>query len=260
MMTVVDQVRPWLTPSRTLANTTQPQVGAHMSSSGTGCTDDPAGDEDGFAAVAVRQGAGEEVGGGLHDAERHDEGERGGERGEPELLLGEQRQDGAFLADHAADERVDADEQRELGEVLPQPERIARPCRGVAHRPDLQRLAGGGGPGVGATSRTPRGRGGRALARMLAAVMARSPCPHITVDRRRRERWRARLEPSSMLSAPGTWPVAYSLAWRTSIDGSHELVGVDERKRRWSAGRRRTRRRCLRRVRRRSCSWPTSRH
>ena len=45
-----------------------------------------------------------------------------GERGEAELVLGEQRQDGAFLADHAADERVDADEQRELGEVLAQAE------------------------------------------------------------------------------------------------------------------------------------------
>ena len=36
MITVVDQVRPWLTPSRTLANTTQPHVGAHINSSGTG--------------------------------------------------------------------------------------------------------------------------------------------------------------------------------------------------------------------------------
>ena len=36
MMTVVDQVRPWLTPSSTLATTTQPQVGAQISSSGTG--------------------------------------------------------------------------------------------------------------------------------------------------------------------------------------------------------------------------------
>ena len=36
MMTVVDQVRPWLMPSRTLANTTQPQVGAQMRIRGTG--------------------------------------------------------------------------------------------------------------------------------------------------------------------------------------------------------------------------------
>ena len=36
MITVVDQVRPWLTPSRTLAAMTQPQLGAQMSSRGTG--------------------------------------------------------------------------------------------------------------------------------------------------------------------------------------------------------------------------------
>src|SRR3989442_144786 len=36
MITVVDQHRPWLTPSRTLANTIQPQLGAQMMSSGTG--------------------------------------------------------------------------------------------------------------------------------------------------------------------------------------------------------------------------------
>jgi hypothetical protein len=36
MMTVVDQVRPWLMPSSTLAAITQPQLGAHISSSGTG--------------------------------------------------------------------------------------------------------------------------------------------------------------------------------------------------------------------------------
>src|SRR5258708_27968075 len=36
MITVVDQVRPWLTPSRTLAATTQLQLGAQISSGGIG--------------------------------------------------------------------------------------------------------------------------------------------------------------------------------------------------------------------------------
>ena len=36
MLTVVDQVRPWLMPRRTLARITQPQVGAQMSRIGTG--------------------------------------------------------------------------------------------------------------------------------------------------------------------------------------------------------------------------------
>ena len=36
MITVVDQVSPWLTPSSTLAATTQCQAGAHISTKGTG--------------------------------------------------------------------------------------------------------------------------------------------------------------------------------------------------------------------------------
>src|SRR2546421_11727394 len=36
MITVVDQVRPWFTPSSTLAATTQPQPGAQISSGGIG--------------------------------------------------------------------------------------------------------------------------------------------------------------------------------------------------------------------------------
>ena len=36
MITVVDQVSPWFTPSSTLAKMTHPQVGAQISSSGTG--------------------------------------------------------------------------------------------------------------------------------------------------------------------------------------------------------------------------------
>ena len=69
MMTVVDQVRPWLIPSNTLAATTQPQVGAQISSSGTGrATSQPA-DQDGLAAVPVRPGAGDVVRGGLGGAE-----------------------------------------------------------------------------------------------------------------------------------------------------------------------------------------------
>ena len=43
MMTVVDQVSPWLTPSSALATSTQSQVGAHISRNGTGAaTSQPA--------------------------------------------------------------------------------------------------------------------------------------------------------------------------------------------------------------------------
>ena len=120
MMTVVDQVRPWFTPSSTLAKMIQPQLGAQIKQERHGQADEPAGDEDGLAADAIRERAGEEVGDRLHRAERDDEGQRGGEGGEAEHAIGEQRQHGAFLADHPADERVDADEQRELAEVLAQ--------------------------------------------------------------------------------------------------------------------------------------------
>ena len=84
--------------------------------------DDPAGDEDGFASDSIREGSGEEVGRGFHGAERDDEGERGGERGDPEHPIREQGKHGAFLTDHPADERVDADEETELAEVCPQSE------------------------------------------------------------------------------------------------------------------------------------------
>ena len=43
MMTVVDQVSPWLMPSSTFANTTSHQSGAQISSRGTGtATSQPA--------------------------------------------------------------------------------------------------------------------------------------------------------------------------------------------------------------------------
>jgi|GEM_PF-1849778 hypothetical protein len=36
MITVVDQVKPWFTPSSTFAKITQPHTGAHISKKGTG--------------------------------------------------------------------------------------------------------------------------------------------------------------------------------------------------------------------------------
>ena len=62
MMTVVDHVRPWFTPSNTLANTIQLQLGAQINKQRYGKADDPAGDEHRLAADAVGERAGEEVG------------------------------------------------------------------------------------------------------------------------------------------------------------------------------------------------------
>src|SRR5438067_2306001 len=66
---------------------------------GYGQAGEPAGEQDGFAAVAVGQGTGEEVGDRLGGAEDEDVGERGGVGGGVEVVFGEQLQDGAFLSE-----------------------------------------------------------------------------------------------------------------------------------------------------------------
>ena len=45
-----------------------------------------------------------------------------GPRGQPKLLLAEDRQDRAFEPDHRPDERIDDNEQRELPPVRAQPQ------------------------------------------------------------------------------------------------------------------------------------------
>ena len=86
-----------------------------------GDADEPTGEQDRFAAVAVGQGAGEEVGDGFGGAEGENVGQRGGVGGEVEVAFGKQRQDGAFGAEQATHEGVDRDEQRELRGVGPHP-------------------------------------------------------------------------------------------------------------------------------------------
>ena len=85
------------------------------------------------------------------------------------------------MADHPADERVDGDEQGELGEVLAQPE----PDRGVGDAGVvIDRCRGGGRwrpPRCRAAVEHADARWPRAV-RRLAAVMARSPWPHMTVN------------------------------------------------------------------------------
>ena len=161
MMTVIDHVRPWFTPSNTLANTIQLQVGAQINSSGTGKADHPAGDEDRLAADAVGERACEEVGDRLDHTERGDERQRGGEGREVERPHRQQRQHRAFLADHPADEGVDADEQRELREVLAQAQtngfrRIVRADRHARARP-VAVAQSSGPPASTDTSVRPRG-------------------------------------------------------------------------------------------------------
>jgi len=98
-----------------------PPLGCPDEEQGDGYGDQPAGDEDGLAAVAFRPGAGQVVGERLGQAEREDVGQGRGVGVEAEHVGGQQRQDGAFLAEHPADQRVDGNEQRELGQIGAQP-------------------------------------------------------------------------------------------------------------------------------------------
>ena len=122
MTTVMDQARPWLMPSRALAATIQPQLGATAISSGTGsATAQPAISRRRRPARCGER-AGAEVGERLGDAEGDDERQDRGARGQAEVLAADERQRRAFQADHRADERVDRDQQRELRAVLAQPQ------------------------------------------------------------------------------------------------------------------------------------------
>ena len=78
----------------------------------------PASDENRLAAVAVRQRTRGEIGNGLGHAECQDERQDAGEGGQAEDLGRHEWQNGPLLADHSADEAVDADEQRELAGVF----------------------------------------------------------------------------------------------------------------------------------------------
>jgi hypothetical protein len=82
----------------------------------------PAGDQQSPPPDPLRQRPGEEVGQRLDQPEGDDEGEHRDAGGEVELLAPDQRQRRALQADHRADEGVDGEQQRELRQVLAQPE------------------------------------------------------------------------------------------------------------------------------------------
>jgi rhodanese-related sulfurtransferase/predicted transcriptional regulator len=110
---------PWLTPSRTLGDHPGPggrpdQQQRHRD------RDDPAGHEHRLAAEPVHPGAGDVVGGGLGEPEDQDEGQARGVVRHAEDLPAQQRHHGALLAEHAAHQGVDRDQQHELGQVLSQ--------------------------------------------------------------------------------------------------------------------------------------------
>ena len=89
MITVVDQVRPWLTPRKAFASSTHSQLRANISRNGTG--------------VATSQPA-------------------TGLAGEREDLLCQRREDRPLQTHHRAHERVHQHQQAELRQVLADPE------------------------------------------------------------------------------------------------------------------------------------------
>ena len=162
MMTVVDQVSPWLTPRRALATSTQFQLGAHMSRNGTGAATSQPPTSTLFAAEAVGKTPGEIVRERLGHAEHDDERQHRGPRDQVEVLLGDRRQDASLHPDHRADEGIDEDEQRELREVLAQAEANCRRVHAAgSSAPRLARKiasisAGFGGTSASASTNSPR--------------------------------------------------------------------------------------------------------
>ena len=84
--TVIDQARPWLTPSRTLAATIQPQLGATAISSGTGSAAAQPAISSRRRPTRSAQRAGAEVGERLGQPEGDDEREHRGARAEAEVV------------------------------------------------------------------------------------------------------------------------------------------------------------------------------
>src|SRR5439155_22118278 len=76
--------------------------------------------ENGFSTEAVGEGPREQVRGGLRNPEREEVRQDRARGGEAEDLRGEERKNRPFLADHATDEPIHADEHRELREVRSQ--------------------------------------------------------------------------------------------------------------------------------------------
>ncbi len=117
MITVVDHVRPWFTPSSRLAATTQCPRRGEDDHERHRQADQPSGHENGLPPEPVGERARREIGDRLGESEGDDERERRDEPGEPEDIGRQERQDGPLLADHPADQPADRDEQGELPEI-----------------------------------------------------------------------------------------------------------------------------------------------
>ena len=120
MITVIDQARPWLMPSRALAAMTHSQLGAQMIMKGTGRPTSQPSTRTRLRPQASASWPETRLAKAFTTPKltMKDDDER--RRRDAEFLGADQRHDGALDADHAADEGVDQDQQRELGPVLPE--------------------------------------------------------------------------------------------------------------------------------------------
>ena len=193
--TVIDQARPWFTPRKRLAATIQPQLGSERDQERNGQGEQPAEDEQALAPDAVGEPARGEVRERLGDPEGDDEGEDRALRGEPEVVLADERKHAPLEPDHRADEGVQGDEQGELPGVRAKPEanRLGRSCRAGALPRRLAATiaawsAGGGGRSTSsacAKLASSRVREGRVVAALEADGRER-------IARERRARRRSR--------------------------------------------------------------------
>ena len=135
MITVVDHVSPWLTPSRSVREE-HPFPGRRPhQQKWHGHRDQPPRDEHALAPEPIGQAARAVVRERLRDAEYDDERQHGGASRELEFPLGNRGQDAALQPRHRADEGVDDDEERELCEVFAETQTnlAARTSRRRAH-------------------------------------------------------------------------------------------------------------------------------
>src|SRR5439155_26446462 len=133
-------------------------------------TDQLASDEYRFAPVSIGRRPGQKVRARLRHPECEKVRQDCGGAGDPEDVRREERQDGALLTDHPADEDVDCDEQGELTEVRSEPEVKPR-LAGAAH------AVAGAGPSAATGGRRRRPRRSCALAATMSVetLIARAP-------------------------------------------------------------------------------------
>ena len=153
----------------------KPQLGAKPIRSGIGSATSQPITSSRLRPDAFGQAAGGQIGDRLGGTEREHEGQDGGARAQPEVMLADQRQDASLQADHPTDERVERDQERELGGVLAQAEANRHGHAGVLVAP--RRLAAtiracsGGAGGVSLTSASANALGIREREHLVVSAL-----------------------------------------------------------------------------------------